>query len=116
MSDLEPIQASRYNTAEHATSETEMARQVAAALKWKVHREFGSIHEETGMVVAASIDALALAGAKLGWFIGDIRGIYWGAVHSNEPWRSAIDVRKALRDLSGGSSGRGGLSGIVLPK
>lgn len=115
MSDLEPVQASGYNTAEHATSETEMARQVAAKLNWKVHRDCGSIHEENGSVVAASMPALARAGAQLGWFIGDIRGIYWGAVHTHEPERSAIAVRKTLREISGGSLGPEGDTGVVLP-
>lgn len=114
MSSFEPVQASSDNIADRAVSDTEMARQVAAALKWKVHTEVGSVHEEDSMLVAPSMEALAQAGWKLGWFLDDARGIFWGSVHSYEPWRSAMEVREALRQISGGSLGPEGSTGVVI--
>lgn len=94
-SDLRPIQAVQTTAGVHR-SKTELARIVAADLGWRVQLHYGSIHEPDGTTIAESIEALAHAGDELGWYIPQHSAVYWGAVHSHDPARSAREVREVL--------------------
>jgi|SRR5699024_2214233 len=93
--ELSKIPAGKTTAGVHR-SKTELARIVAAGLGWRVQLHCGSIHEPDGTTIAESIEALAHAGDELGWYIPQHSAVYWGAVHSHDPARSAREVREVL--------------------
>ncbi|HEY4558597.1 MAG TPA: hypothetical protein VIG82_10440 [Enteractinococcus sp.] len=81
-------------------SETELARIVAAHLDWRIQPFEGSVHEPNGELIAESLEELAQAGRKLGWFLNKPdeppAALNWGAIHTNDQKQSADQVRRQL--------------------
>lgn len=94
---LAPIQASALNAPpRYLKSTTELARQAASKLDWLFDTETGSIHDPQGKLTSPSIEALADAAEKLGWFHDKNAGINWGRVGLNHPDAATERIRGVI--------------------
>lgn len=93
---LSPIQSSVVNGPAYLKSTTELARQAASKLDWLLDTETGSIHDPQGQLTSPSIEALADAAEKLGWFHDNNAGINWGRVGLNQPDSAAKKIRGVI--------------------
>lgn len=70
------------------TSETELARVVAAEYQWKVLSSIGTLKDKRGIDVAGCFTDIAEAMERLGWFLrdeqGGLQGLHWKLVNEQD--------------------------------